>query len=221
MARSLVGLIVGVPLMAWFLSQCRKPSGPMGRRVVAAMNVSHSGLTDWGLTHVRVGRTDTILDVGCGGGRTVQKLAARAPDGRVAGVDYSDASVAASRALNAPAIAEGRVSIDPASVTALPFPDGAFDLVTACETHYYWPDLPANVAEVLRVLKPGGTFAIVAETHRAGRLLGVHGLIMKGLLRAAFLTRDEHEAMLSHAGFQNVRSWTHGAWICATGRRPG
>lgn len=218
--RSVVGLIVAIPLMAWFLSQCRKPSGPLGRRVVAAMNVSHSGLTDWGLTHVEVGRTDAILDVGCGGGRTVQKLAVLAAEGRVAGVDYSDASVAASRAFNAKAIAEGHVSIDPASVAALPFPDRAFDLVTAVETHYYWPDLSANMGEVLRVLKSGGTFAIIAETHRSGRLFGLHGIVMKGLLRAAFLTRTEHEALLTHAGFQDVRSWTRGAWICTTGRRP-
>lgn len=218
MLRSVVGLLIGVPLMAWFLSQCRKPSGPMGRRVLAAMNVSHSRLTDWGLTHVAVHPTDAILDVGCGGGRTVQKLAARASEGRVTGVDYSDASVSASRALNAEAIATGRVVIERASVSALPFPDAAFDLVTALETHYYWPDLPANAREILRVLKPGGTFAIVAETHRAGRLFGLHGIVMKILLRAAFLTRAEHEALLSDAGFQEVRSWTQGAWICVTGR---
>jgi SAM-dependent methyltransferase len=39
-------------------------------------------------------------------------------------------------------------------------------VVTAVETHYYWPDLPANMREVLRVLKPGGTIALIAEVHR-------------------------------------------------------
>ncbi|MGH9408099.1 MAG: class I SAM-dependent methyltransferase [Vicinamibacterales bacterium] len=218
--RSVLSLIVGVPLMAWFLSQCRKPSGPMGRRVVAAMNLTHSGLTEWGLTHVAVRTTDAILDVGCGGGRTVQKLSALAPSGRVTGIDYSDASVEASKALNAGAIAEGRVTITSGSVAALPFPDGAFDLITAVETHYYWPNLPGSVREVLRVLKPGGTFAIIAETHRAGRLLGAHGVIMKILLRAAVLTRAQHEALLAQAGFTNVAADTKGAWICVTGRRP-
>lgn len=47
--------------------------------------------------------------------------------------------------------------------------DGTFDILTAVETHYYWPDLPANVRGILRVLKPGGTFALIAETYREGR----------------------------------------------------
>lgn len=219
-ARRLVALIAGVPLVAWFLSQCRRPSGPVGRRVVAAMNLTHSALTDWGLSHVTVKAADSVLDVGCGGGRTVQKLAALARDGRVTGIDYSDASVEASKALNAETIATGRVTITSGSVAALPFPDHSFDLVTAVETHYYWPNLPGSVREVLRVLKPGGAFAIIAETHRAGRLLGLHGVVMKLMLRAAFLTRAEHEALLTGAGFDGVASWTRGAWICVTGRRP-
>jgi ubiquinone/menaquinone biosynthesis C-methylase UbiE len=44
------------------------------------------------MSHVRVGRSDTILDVGCGGGRTVQKLSAIAADGHVDGLDYSSYS---------------------------------------------------------------------------------------------------------------------------------
>ena len=41
-----------------------------------------------------------------------------------------------------------------------------FDLVTAVETHFFWPDLPNDVREVLRVLKPGGTFLLIAEVYR-------------------------------------------------------
>jgi len=41
-----------------------------------------------------------------------------------------------------------------------------FDIVTAVETHYYWPNLATNVKEILRVLKPGGTFALIAEAYR-------------------------------------------------------
>jgi len=70
-------------------------------------------------------------------------------------------------------------------VSALPFPDRTFDVVTAVETRYYWPDLQANVQEILRVLKPGGTFALIAETYRGGPFRLLYGIIMP-LLRAAF-----------------------------------
>src|SRR6516225_7678745 len=105
------------------------------------MNVRHSGVTDWGLKHLPLEKGSTILDIGCGGGRAIAKMAAVAGDGKVYGIDYSAASVAAARSANAPGIEAGRVDIQQASVSHLSFPDGTFDVVTAVETHYYWPNL--------------------------------------------------------------------------------
>lgn len=149
------------------------------------------------------------------------KLAALAPEGKVAGLDYSTASVAVSRETNSHEIEAGRVQIGQGSVAALPFPDCSFDIVTAVETHYYWPDLPANVREVLRVLKPGGRFALIAETYRGGPLRFVYSIVMP-LLRAAFLTDAQHKDLLIQAGFTEVETKHRSGknWILATGRRP-
>jgi SAM-dependent methyltransferase len=216
----LLRIAIPIALAAWAMMQVRKPTGWLGRRVARAMNVSHSSLTDWGLEDLPIAANGTILDIGCGGGRTVQKLASRAPEGKVVGVDLSPASVAVARETNAEAIAAGRVQIENASVAALPFPDSTFDVITAVETHYYWPDLPQNVRQVLRVLKPGGTFALIAETYRGGPLRFVYGIVMP-LLRAAFLSDQEHRDLLAQAGFVDV-STKHlrgHNWIRATGRR--
>ena len=217
----LLRLVLGVLLMAWLFQQVRKPSGWLGRRVVRTMNLSHATMTDWGLQQVTVPKNAAILDVGCGGGWTVRKLLALAPEGKVVGLDYSSASVAVSRDTNAHEIEAGRVQIEQGSVVALPFPDRSFDIVTAVETHYYWPDLPANVREVLRVLKPGGTFVLIAETYRGGPFRLLYGLIMP-LLRAAFLSDAEHRDLLTQAGFTEVETkhLSGKNWIFATGRRP-
>jgi ubiquinone/menaquinone biosynthesis C-methylase UbiE len=214
-------LVLLILLFAWVSQQVRKPSGLLGRRIVRAMNLSHSAMTDWGLQQVMVPKNAAILDVGCGGGRTVQRLATLAPEGKVVGLDYSAASVTASRETNAQGIEAGQVQIEQSSVASLPFPDRTFDIVTAVETHYYWPDLPANVREVLRVLKPGGTFALIAETYRGGPFRLLYGIVMP-LLRAAFLSDAEHRDLLTQAGFTDVAT-KHASgknWICATGRRP-
>jgi ubiquinone/menaquinone biosynthesis C-methylase UbiE len=152
----------------------------------------------------------------------VQKLAALAPAGKVVGLDYSAASVAVSRDTNAQEIKSGRVQIELGSVAALPFPDRTFDIVTSVETHYYWPDLPANAKEILRVLKPGGTWLLVAETYRGGPFRLLYGLIMP-LLRAAFLSDQEHRDLLTHAGFTevNTKHVSGKNWICAKGQKPG
>jgi SAM-dependent methyltransferase len=63
-------------------------------------------------------------------------------------------------------IAQGCVFIAQASVSKLPFKDGKFDVDTAVETQYYWPDLKNDKGEILRVLKPGGRLMIVAESYK-------------------------------------------------------
>jgi SAM-dependent methyltransferase len=127
------------------VSQCQKPRGWLGRFVLWNMNYRHSKATDWGLGHVCVEKDFTILDVGCGGGRTLSKLATAATQGKVYGIDYSKESVAVTKRMNARWLEMGRVEVRQASVSHLPFQDGMFDLVTAVETHFWWPDLAADM----------------------------------------------------------------------------
>ncbi|HXJ70435.1 MAG TPA: class I SAM-dependent methyltransferase [Verrucomicrobiae bacterium] len=218
MIKTVLVLIV-IVYMVRMTNQVRKPSGRMGRAVVTRMNFSHAALTDWGLEHVRIEPSFTILDVGCGGGRTIREMAARATAGRVLGVDYSEASVEASREANRDAVADGRVEVQQGSVSRLPFADAMFDLVTAVETHYYWPDLANDAREILRVLKPGGTLLVIAEAYK-GRYGWLFQLAMLPM-RAKLMSADEHRAWLETAGFTGVEvseKRGHG-WICVTGRK--
>lgn len=207
----------------YLMLQVRRPSKWLGRPFVWLMNKSHSTLTDWGLRHAEIDKNFTILDVGCGGGRTIQKLAAAVCDGKVYGVDYAEGSVAASRNGNAQAISAGRVKIKQASVSQLPFADNKFDLVTAIETQYYWSDLPNDMQEVLRVLKPGGTLLIIAETYRngAGAVNKVFGPVMK-LLGSSSLSAEDQRSLFSNAGYTDVQIFEEQkkGWICASGKKP-
>jgi ubiquinone/menaquinone biosynthesis C-methylase UbiE len=187
------------------------------------MNSRHSKLTDWGLSHVSVKGSDTILDVGCGGGKTLSKLAQLANEGKVFGLDYSDASLAVARKLNECQIEQGRVEIHEGSVSKLPFQTGTFSLVTAVETHFWWSDIPAGMSEILRVLKPDGTFLIVAEIYK-GAQSKMAKLVEKHAPRSGIkvLSPDEHRALFSDAGYTDVQIITEPAkgWICAMGRKP-
>jgi ubiquinone/menaquinone biosynthesis C-methylase UbiE len=187
------------------------------------MNKSHSKLTDWGLGHISIQPQYTILDIGCGGGRTVSKLAVLATQGKVFGVDYSEASVEASSKTNALSISAGRVEIHQGSVSALPFPDNTFDLITAVETHFWWPDLPSDLREVLRVSKPGGTLILIAEVYK-GANTPVARLLEQQSARVGLqlLTADEHRQLLANAGYSDVQVILKDgtAWICAIGKKP-
>ncbi|HYM22661.1 MAG TPA: class I SAM-dependent methyltransferase, partial [Vicinamibacterales bacterium] len=162
----------------------------------------------------------TVLDAGCGGGRTIQKLSVMT-SGHVSGVDYSDASVAAARRTNAEAIAAGRVDVQQAGVSHLPFADATFDLVTAVETHYYWPDLVEDLREIRRVLKPGGQLLIIAETYRREAVAAALVGPVMGLLGGSYLTANQHRDALTAAGFGDVTvsEETRKGWITVCGTR--
>jgi len=189
------------------------------------MNHNHSKLTEWGLKHVSIQRGDTILDVGCGGGRTIARLAAMATQGKTYGIDYSEVSVAASRRANREQIAAGRVEVLLGSVSHLPFRDQMFDLVTAVETHYYWPDLKADVQDVLRVVKPGGALIIIAEAYKGGKYDGRLQKLdkLRDIMHFAHLSVSEHDELFSKAGYCDVQVFEEydKGWLCAVGRKPG
>ncbi len=79
------------------------------------------------------------------------------------GVDYAPTSVDASLSFNARVIAQGSCRIVEGDVMALPFADASFDVATAFETVYFWPDIRRSLSEVARVLRRGGTFMISNE----------------------------------------------------------
>jgi ubiquinone/menaquinone biosynthesis C-methylase UbiE len=203
-------------------NQCSKPTGWLGRFTLWRMNASHSKLTDWGLEHISIEKHDTILDVGCGGGRTVSKLAAMAAKGKVYGVDYSEESVAATKRMNGAAIEAGRVEVRHGSVSELPFTDGMFDVVTAVETHFWWPNLAGDMREILRVLKRGGKFIIIAEVYR-GATTTVARLAEKYAERTGMklLSVDEHRELFTNAGYLEVQviEEREKGWICGIGRK--
>jgi SAM-dependent methyltransferase len=215
--RLAIVLVVGV----YLVRQVRKPSRWIGRPFAWMMNRSHSDLTDWGLQHAQIDKNFTLLDIGCGGGRTIQKLAAIATEGKVYGVDYASGSVAASRNKNAVAISDGRVEIKQGSVSQLPFTNSLFDVATAIETQYYWPDLPNDMREILRVLKPGGTLLIIAETYKGGAGSGVTAPIMK-FLGSSSLSAEDQRDLFTKAGYTDVQIFEEKrkGWICARGTKP-
>lgn len=212
-------LVLVVAAAIYLGGQVKKPTGPIGRLFARTMNATHSALTDWALTQLQIPAGATALDVGCGGGRTIGKLAQTAHI--VYGVDYASGSVAASREKNQQLISQNRVGIEQASVSNLPFPNNLFDVVTAIETQYYWPDMVHDMQEILRVLKPGGMLMIAVESYRGGSDDWILGPVMR-LLGARRLSVDDQRALFREAGFTDIRisEERHKGWLCVIGSKP-
>ena len=143
-------------------SQFSRPSSLMGRLLLRSMNIGHGRLHQWGLKAEGIQLTDRVLDVGCGGGKAISRILEETRR-EVAGVDHSSEAVKTARSVNRAAVSSGRLRIVESSVESLPFRDGFFDVVTAFETTYFWPELQAGLTEIHRVLNRGGRLVIANE----------------------------------------------------------
>ena len=180
-----------------FFSQCARPEGFLGRMMLRFMNFGHAPLTNWGLSLVKFRDDLTMLDIGCGGGATLKRLLKRSPSGKVYGIDISEESVNKARSVNK-RLLDSQVFVEQGSADSLPWEDRMFDVVTAVETVYFWPDLPKCFQEVKRVLKPGGQFAIMLEVIEGD---SVWTNVVEGMTG---YSPEQLKEMLEQAGFSNV-----------------
>lgn len=198
----------------------RRPEGEAGRAMLARMNESHARLVDWGLSHIDLHAGDTVLDIGCGGGNTLARMAERVTEGHLVGIDYAETSVEASRAFNAPLIEAGRMEILHGSVEHLPFADEHFDAVVTVESFYFWPNPKECLKEVARVVKKGGMFLLLAEIYERDDL---PESIREKIAGYALTnpTPEEFERLFRAAGFAVVEThFKEGEyWIAVRGVR--
>lgn len=199
------------------LNQCRKPEGDLGKVVVEDMNKSHYQLTGWGLEKVDIKENSIILDVGCGGGKTVNRLARIAQKGKVFGIDYSIDCVNWSKEYNKELIDKGRVKILNASVEKLPFEDEKIDIVSAVETIYFWPDLVSNLMEIKRVLKPEGKMIIINEVYEDEKFKERNDEFVKNTNMKIY-TPEQLKSIMEKAGYKNIKIELveDKNWLCCT-----
>ncbi|MCA9677629.1 MAG: methyltransferase domain-containing protein [Myxococcales bacterium] len=162
-------------------------------------------------------RVDAALDVGCGTGELLVKLAQRWPAAQLAGIDLSAAMLA--QAARKPFAAE--VELIEGSVYELPFDTGVFDLVTNTLSSHFYLDLPAAADELARVTRPGGTLVMASLGNGPLRLLpGALGAERRTATMVHRAPREQRR-ILDDAGFdvERVESLLPIGWLYLARRR--
>jgi len=205
-------------IMEKLLKQARMPTGRFGTFFARLMNIGHSNVTLWGLSHISINKNDMILDIGCGGGKTVNTLAKIATEGKVYGIDYSEVSVAVATNKNKRLIEKGQVKILHASVDSLPFSNDMFDLVIAVESYYFWPDLINNLKEIRRVLKTRGSVVLVNAMYRDERFEKRNSNLGR-IGNFTYHLPEEFRVFLGDAGYSSIKIEVleNKNWIAAIG----
>ncbi len=189
-----------------YINQTRKPEGFLGKMMIKGMNSGHARMADWGLAHLKTIYPETMLDIGCGGGRNAAALMKKYPDATMTAVDYSPLSVTQASEYNKEAITKEKCVVKQGDASALDFDEETFDLATAFETVYFWPGITHCFSEVARVLRPGGLFMIVNESDGMDAGSKKFEEMIDGM---KIYTAEELESALRDAGFSKVKTDHH------------
>lgn len=160
-----------------------------------------------------------VLDVASGRGRTARLLASEF-GAEVTGVDLSEQSVEAARAQADAAGLAGRLRFVHGDAAALPLPSAAFDAVFCECALCLFANKAHAVAEMRRVLRPGGVVAISDVTAEPDDLpSALRGVAGEIACLAEALPRDGNEALIEDAGFELVTGETHDGALAALAER--
>ncbi len=159
------------------------------------------------LACLQLQREDWVLEVGFGGGGLLRSLLL-GTRGEVFGADIAAARRAGARAGCARAVWRGRLHLYRASAESLPLPPATVTKAASVNSLYFWPDPAAALAELARVVKPGGRLAIAFEPAAELRKWPGHRYGFR-LFEVA-----EGKALMEGAGFAGIdEQW-------GTGRKP-
>ena len=138
------------------------PKGLMGKFMLKGMNAGHKYIMKYAINLFDWQEGLNILDVGCGGGISIQLLLNASLNSRVTGLDISKEAVDQSKKLNKKYLGD-RCNVLQGSVEKLLFDNNTFDTVTAFETIFFWPNIRDCFKEVYRVTKLNGRFIIAFD----------------------------------------------------------
>ncbi len=150
--------------------QYMKPEGEEGIKVLDKMNEHHKELSAWAIATIPEAFTASrVLDIGCGGGSVLRVFSMKWPRSVCDGIDISETAVEYAKKKSSFLIAAGKIRVQVAGVSDIPFPDGEFDLITAVETYFFWPDLENDIRSAASKLREGGLMLIVSEQFFNGK----------------------------------------------------
>lgn len=148
---------------------------------------------EWILSLLNIQHDDQIIEVGCGPGTLIQRLAEEALFGSIVGIDPSSVMLLHAARRNQKMLLEGHVSLQTGTASALPFADASFDKALSANSFPFWSDKEAGLCEIWRVLKPGGMIALILQPRWAKTAQEVKD------------SEEELADLLAQVGFQQIR----------------
>lgn len=242
-----IGILIGIAALvwaAWPRMRIPRTSGLEGIDDPAAAEAYDrlSRLPQFGLLRAltlrKIGEqrpAGVLADIGCGPGRLTIRIAAKFPDLAVMGIDASDEMVR-SAAANASALGLApRLDFRQGDVARLPLPSEALDFAVTTFSLHHWSNPAQALAEIYRVLKPGGRLLVFDLRRDARRIFSLllrfaQAVVVPAPLRRAneplgsllaSYTEDEVEGLFARSPFVSCRIVGGAGWMWVWGEKQG
>jgi ubiquinone/menaquinone biosynthesis C-methylase UbiE len=181
-----------------FASQLRKPGFLFGKKTGLQMNAANEFLYDFTLNTMQLKEGESLLEIGFGNGKFFKKIFSKSKNLKVTGIDYSAEMLREARKKNQYMINNGSLYLLKASSSSMPLDSESFDKIFCINVIYFWDDPAEHLAEVYRVLKPGGKFYTVI---RSKEMMSKAPFTKYGF---TFYSEAEWLSILVSAGFNNM-----------------
>ena len=160
------------------------------------MERDHRRIAERTLELMEIRPNDHILDLSCGAGWLSFEFATRVPEGQVIGIDLSDEMVRRARARYRDQI---NLMFVVGGVDEIPWDEDFFTKVISVEAFYYYPDQKRALAEVRRVLRPGGSAWVLINLYQEN--VYSHGWAQLLNMPVWIRSGDEYCEMMREIGF--------------------
>lgn len=179
-------------------AQLRCPSGEMGLEVGKAMNEHNHDMNELAIQTLNPQSGEHILEIGPGNGAFVNEIFKRQDDIHYSALDISADMIAVAEQFNASLIQAGKAKWHLGSSDHIPHEDNYFDKIMTVNTLYFMEPVEKHLAEIFRVLKPGGNLILCFGSSRYMEKMPftAHGFNL--------YTKESAQACVTAAGFEIV-----------------
>lgn len=176
--------------------QLRCPSGKQGIEVGKFMDKLNDPQNDWVLSLLNLKLHDTVLEIGFGTGKTIQKALNKVTQGAIYGIDLSDTMFGEASRLLHTEIAQGKVKLSKGNSENLPFENNSINKIYAVHVVYFWKDIQKVLSELYRINTAGGITAIYFVSP-----------ILEPSLYFHEYTVEELSSAFMNSGYKNIRTF--------------
>lgn len=183
-------------LFLYLLKQSKKPTGLVGIWMMKIWNQVYFLMVEWAISQLEQQNVKNILDVGIGNGQSTLYLKQYFPHSKVVGIDISKTAITQAKKWN---IADLNFELKDVGQTT--YSAESFDLITAFQTHFHWPDLSRAFSELRRILRRDGLILLACEWSKLT------------YFQPELKKEEEFAAFLNNKGLKLVSSQRKNQWI--------